>query len=273
MWRGVGRAQDPAPHQQGPCGADEPGSEAPAKGERARSRPSAERGKGTFNSFFKDFIYSFLDRREGKEKGREKERERNINVWLTLVCPLLGSWPATQACALTGNRSGDTLVLRWVPNPLSHTSQGETFNSLKSLLRDILATFQGESKSQLQPALEPNPGHHSLEDEGHRVSHLVRLLSSLSSSKHLILRVRNTHSDRETQLVAGIDKTQMQSRAAPEGSIPPNALRGPPHSNPAADPAQGMTAAPRGGRRGLCRQSGLTLTSSTFPDVLSFQQK
>ena len=28
--------------------------------------------------FFKDFIYLFLDRREGEEK----ERERNINVWL-----------------------------------------------------------------------------------------------------------------------------------------------------------------------------------------------
>ena len=29
-----------------------------------------------------------------------KERERNINVRLLLVCPLLGTWPATQACAL-----------------------------------------------------------------------------------------------------------------------------------------------------------------------------
>ena len=46
--------------------------------------------------FFKDFIYLFLERREGKEK----ERERNINVWLLLMCPLLGTWPATQACAL-----------------------------------------------------------------------------------------------------------------------------------------------------------------------------
>ena len=49
--------------------------------------------------FFKDFIYLFLERGEGKEK----ERERNINVWLLLQCPLLGTWPATQACALTGN--------------------------------------------------------------------------------------------------------------------------------------------------------------------------
>ena len=35
-------------------------------------------------SFFKDFIYLCL------EKGREKERERNSNVWLPLMCPLLG---------------------------------------------------------------------------------------------------------------------------------------------------------------------------------------
>ena len=38
-------------------------------------------------------------------EGREKERERN--VWLPLERPLLGTWPATQACALTGNQTGD----------------------------------------------------------------------------------------------------------------------------------------------------------------------
>ena len=50
--------------------------------------------------FFKDFIYLFLERGE----GREKERERNINVWLPLMHPQLGTWPTTQACSLTGNR-------------------------------------------------------------------------------------------------------------------------------------------------------------------------
>ena len=49
--------------------------------------------------FLKDFIYLFLER----EEGREKERERNINVWLPLVHPLLGTKPTTQACARTGN--------------------------------------------------------------------------------------------------------------------------------------------------------------------------
>ena len=41
----------------------------------------------------------FLDRGE----VREKERKRNINVWLPLMSPPLGTWPATQACALIGN--------------------------------------------------------------------------------------------------------------------------------------------------------------------------
>ena len=30
----------------------------------------------------------------------EKERERNINVWMPLTWPALGTWPAIQACAL-----------------------------------------------------------------------------------------------------------------------------------------------------------------------------
>ena len=68
----------------------------------------------------KDFIYLFLERREGKEK----ERERNINGWLPLVHPQEGTQPATQACALTGNPTRDPLVHRPVLSPLSHTSQG-----------------------------------------------------------------------------------------------------------------------------------------------------
>ena len=71
------------------------------------------------NNIFKEFIYLFF-----RERGREGERERNINVWLPLARPQLGTWPATQACALAGNRTSDTLVHRPVLNPLSYTSQG-----------------------------------------------------------------------------------------------------------------------------------------------------
>ena len=42
----------------------------------------------------------------------------------SLTCPHLGTWPATQACALTGNWTGDLLVHRPALHPLSHISQG-----------------------------------------------------------------------------------------------------------------------------------------------------
>ena len=69
-----------------------------------------------FNFFF---IYFLL-----LERRREKESQKNISVWLPLTCPQLETWPATQACALTGNQTGNPLAHRPVLNPLSHTSQG-----------------------------------------------------------------------------------------------------------------------------------------------------
>ena len=72
----------------------------------------------TFCNFLK-IIYLFLDRGKGRERGRE-----------TSVCgclshrPLPGTWPTTQTCALTGNRTGDPLICELALNPLSHTSQG-----------------------------------------------------------------------------------------------------------------------------------------------------
>ena len=53
----------------------------------------------------------FLERGE----GREKEREKNID-----------QLPATtQACALTGNRTGDLSLCRTKLNQLSHAGQGD----------------------------------------------------------------------------------------------------------------------------------------------------
>ena len=69
--------------------------------------------------FLKDFIYLFLERGE----GREKEMEGNISR-LPLAHPHLGTWPATQACALAGNQTGNLSVHRAALNPLNHTSQG-----------------------------------------------------------------------------------------------------------------------------------------------------
>ena len=50
-------------------------------------------------------------------------------MWLPLARPQLGTWPEIQACALTGNRTGDCLVCRLALDPLSHTSQGRIFIS------------------------------------------------------------------------------------------------------------------------------------------------
>ena len=71
----------------------------------------------------------------GRGEGREKERERN-NVLLPLVCPALGTWPATQACALTRNRTGDPWIPRPLLNPQNHTSQGSLhfLNKLHSIV-------------------------------------------------------------------------------------------------------------------------------------------
>ena len=67
------------------------------------------------------FLYLFL------ERGREAKREGEKHNQLPLACPQQETWASTQAYALTGNRTGDPLVHRMTPNPLSHTSQGSQF--------------------------------------------------------------------------------------------------------------------------------------------------
>ena len=49
--------------------------------------------------------------------------ERYI-IWLPLTRPQQGTWPTTQACALTGNRTSSLSDHRPALSPLSHTSQG-----------------------------------------------------------------------------------------------------------------------------------------------------
>ena len=71
--------------------------------------------------FFKKYLFIYL--LFGVE-GREKEKARNITVWLPLTHTQLRTWPTTQACALTGNQTGDPLVHRPALIPLNHTSQG-----------------------------------------------------------------------------------------------------------------------------------------------------
>ena len=53
----------------------------------------------------------------------DRRRETSIRCLLQ-VRPQPGTWPATQACALTRNQTCDPLVHRLAFNPPSHTSQG-----------------------------------------------------------------------------------------------------------------------------------------------------
>ena len=101
--------------------------------------------KINFTSIFLPFIMWLLEIlnilfifREGKEEG-------NINVWLPLARPLLGTWPDTQACALTGNRTSNPLVHRPVLNSLSYASQ--ELQLLKLCDLDYIPTGQCYSRT------------------------------------------------------------------------------------------------------------------------------
>ena len=69
-------------------------------------------------TYFKDFIYLFLERGE----GREGKHQCKINIDQLLPQP--GTEPATQACALTRNPTGNLSLCETMPSRLSHTSQG-----------------------------------------------------------------------------------------------------------------------------------------------------
>ena len=86
-------------------------------------------GESEILFFDLDVNISFLKKNLFISREWEGEREGNINVWLPLVHPLLGTWPTTQACALTRNRTSDPLVHSPVLSPLSHTSQGWVYTS------------------------------------------------------------------------------------------------------------------------------------------------
>ena len=63
-----------------------------------------------------------------RQRGREGEIEGEKYQWLPLACPLVGTWSATQACALTGNGTSDPLVHRPALSSLSHTSHSCLLN-------------------------------------------------------------------------------------------------------------------------------------------------
>ena len=68
--------------------------------------------------FFLKRFYLFL---EGKG-----ETDRQTSSSCLLYAPWLGTEPTAQACALTKNPTSDLLLLRTMPNQLSHTGQGQS---------------------------------------------------------------------------------------------------------------------------------------------------
>ena len=70
---------------------------------------------------FEDFyLFIFRERKGGRKKGREA----SICGCVLHVPPWGPGPPATKACALVGNQTGDPLVCRQAVSPLIRTSQG-----------------------------------------------------------------------------------------------------------------------------------------------------
>ena len=77
--------------------------------------------------FLKILFTYFLEREKGRERGRETSICKRNNDQLPLVWPQSGTWPTTQACAMTRNWTGGLSVWGTTPHPLNHTSWGEIF--------------------------------------------------------------------------------------------------------------------------------------------------
>ena len=70
------------------------------------------------------FIFNLILEREEEREVEKHWCEREALISCLLHAPQPGTKPTTQACALTGNWTGDLLVCGTMPNQLSHTGQG-----------------------------------------------------------------------------------------------------------------------------------------------------
>ena len=77
--------------------------------------------------------------------------------------PLLGTWPTTQACVLTGNQTGSLLLHSRVLNPLSHSNQGHLGSFITTRVifshqwqmtfsREIMGVLQSSVLASVRPA-------------------------------------------------------------------------------------------------------------------------
>ena len=79
---------------------------------------------GLISFFKKDFIYSFLERREGREKERERilMQERNIN-WLPLTGTPTGDWTRNLGLCPDWESNQKPFALQDDSQPMSHTGR------------------------------------------------------------------------------------------------------------------------------------------------------
>ena len=89
-------------------------------------------------------MYLFIYRQRGREGEGEGEK---CQCLVASHVPPLGSWPATQECALTGNQTSDSLVHRPMLRPLSYTSQGLLFIPLCYSVQGLALTHENYTPS------------------------------------------------------------------------------------------------------------------------------
>ena len=87
-------------------------------------------------------------------------------MWLPLKRPLLGTWPATQACALTGNRTSELSLCRMTPNQLSY------FSWILERERDINLLFHLLVHALVDSCMCPDP---RLDQQPRRIGTMLQL--------------------------------------------------------------------------------------------------
>ena len=117
--------------------------------------------------------------------GREKEKDRNINVWLPLTCPLLGTWPTTQVCALTWKCTSNPLVHRLSLNPhWAKPARAESLHFNQQLLIKINCIREWSQQKRKWKQSRKSNSQYILKD-------LVIFLSNSTSNHMSILSVND----------------------------------------------------------------------------------
>ena len=80
------------------------------------------------------FIFWRERGKEGERKGEKYCRKKETSIGCLLYVPWQGTKPATQACTLTGNRTGDLPLCGMMSNQLTHIGQDQDHMFLRYVL-------------------------------------------------------------------------------------------------------------------------------------------